>query len=295
MRPAVRIDDNTCTACGLCGEVCPNRAMVKGPAGRMVLRPDRVALCIRCGQCMAVCPSAAIVVEGLEYGREVYDLARSPFPEHPFFDLIATRRAVRTFQDRPVPRDLLEQVVQAISLAPPSFPPLKTELVVVQDPALVRGCLPLMVSLYEHLLEAMANPVARLIVRRQVGRDTFRTLENHVVPLMRSRLPELKSGEEDTITRGAPAMIVFHAARTAENYEADLIIALTYGFLAAHALGLGATPIDLIPPAIEKNPDLRRLLCIPESNRAVAALILGYPRIRYRRRIARQLRSVRWL
>jgi len=295
MHHTVRIDYSACTACELCGQVCPNRAMVKGSDGRITLRPGRIALCISCGQCMAICPTKAIVVDGLDYDRDFFDLADPPLSGHPFFDLIATRRAIRTFQDRPVPPELLQQVVQAISLAPPSFPPVKTELVVVQDPALVRQSLPLMVDMYERLLQALANPVARIVIRHRAGRDTFHTLEDHVVPLMQSRLPELKSGAEDTITRGAPAMILFHASRTAENYQTDLAIALTYGFLAAHALGLGATPIDLIPPAIEKDPDLRRLLSIPESNRAVAALILGYPRIRYRRGIARELKSVQWL
>jgi nitroreductase len=37
-------------------------------------------------------------------------------------------------------------------------------------------------------------------------------------------------------------MIVFHANRDAENNEADGYIALSHGFLAAHALGLGARP-----------------------------------------------------
>lgn len=295
MDHTVLIDYDTCTACGLCGQVCPNRAMVEDATGRIVLRPARIALCVQCGQCMAICPTRAVSVGGLDYERDFFDLAESPFPHHPFFDLVATRRAIRTFQDRPVPHKLLEQVVTAIGLAPPSFPPIKTELVVVQDPALVRRCLPLMVDLYDRLLAAMANPVARLMVRRQVGRDTFQTLKHHVVPLMRSRLPELKSGVEDTLIRGAPALIVFHASRTAENYEADLLIALTYGFLAAHALGLGATPIDLIPPAIEKSPDLRQLLSIPTSNRVVAVLILGYPKYRYQRGILRQLKSVQWL
>jgi len=90
-------------------------------------------------------------------------------------------------------------------------------------------------------------------------------------------------------------MIVFHAHRDAENYEADVYIALAYGFLAAHALGLGATPIDLIPPAIQNSPELRKLFSIPDSNVVVACMILGYPKYRYQRGIKRELRSVAWI
>ncbi len=93
----------------------------------------------------------------------------------------------------------------------------------------------------------MSNPIARFFIRRKVGKAKFNTIENHVVPLMKNRLPELKMGMEDTITRYAPAMIVFHANRNADNYEADIYVALTYGFLAAHALGLGGWPWTLFP------------------------------------------------
>lgn len=120
-------------------------------------------------------------------------------------------------------------------------------------------------------------------------------IEDHVVPLMKSRLPELKLGTEDTITRNAPAMIICHANRNAQNYEADAYIALTYGFLAAHALGLGAAAMDLIPAAIQNNQELREMFSIPDTNDVVASMILGYPKYRYQRGIKRELKSVSWI
>ena len=41
MDHTVRINYDTCTACGLCGEVCPNRAMVEEATGRIALRQVR--------------------------------------------------------------------------------------------------------------------------------------------------------------------------------------------------------------------------------------------------------------
>jgi nitroreductase len=209
--------------------------------------------------------------------------------------MIKTRRAIRVFKQQPVPRELLERVAQAIAFAPPSFTPLKTETVVVEDTAVIRQALPEMIKLYDGLVKAMSHPIARLFVRRRVGAAKFKTLEQHVVPLMKNRLPELKQGAEDTITRYAPAMIILHAHRDAENAEADIYIALTYGLLAAHALGLGATAIDLVPPAIQNSPVLRELFSIPEENVVIASMILGYPRYRYPRGIKRELKSMTWI
>jgi len=190
---------------------------------------------------------------------------------------------------------LLEKIVQAMTFAPPSFTPIKTEIVVVQDTQVIRQALPYMIQVYDGLVTRMRQPIARYFIQRKVGKAKFKTIENHMVPLMKSRLPELKLGVEDTITRSAPAMILFHADRNAENYETDICIALTYGFLAAHALGLGGSAMDLIPPAIQNNQELRKMFSIPDNNNVVASMILGYPKYRYQRGIKRELKSVAWI
>ena len=295
MENQININWETCTLCGLCEEICPIRIMKKNNEAGISLRLDRLPLCIKCGQCMAVCPFQSINVDGLSYEKDFITLPTGYAADMPFLDMIKTRRAIRAFKEQSVPKELLEKVVEAISFAPPSFTPLKTEIVVVQDTAVIRKALPAMINLYDGLVKAMGHPVGRFVVRRKNGDEKFKVLEHHVVPLMKSRLPELKQGVEDTITRYAPAMIIFHAHRDAENCETDISIALTYGFLAAHALGLGGSPIDLIPPAIQKVPELRKLFSIPDNNVPVAAMILGYPKYRYQRGIKRELKSVTWV
>jgi nitroreductase len=140
----------------------------------------------------------------------------------------------------------------------------------------------------------MHNPVARWIIRRSAGAEKYRLLSRHVVPLMERRLPDLKAGVEDTITRHAPAMILFHANRNSENYRTDVAIAMGFGMLAAHALGLGATAIDLVPPAVERSQALRVLFGIPETDEVAGCLILGFPKYRYQRGIRRELQRVIW-
>lgn len=295
MENPININSETCNACGLCEEICPIRIMKRDGEAAIVLRADRLFLCIKCGQCMAICPSQSIVVDGLAYSKDFFALPTGPVADKTFLELIKTRRAIRVFKEQPVPKQLLEQVVEAITFAPPGFPPIKTEVVVVQDTAVIRQALPEMIKVYDGLVGAMSRPLSRFFFRRKVGAAKFKLLTEHVVPLMKSRLPELKQGTEDTITRYAPAMIVFHAHRDAENYEADIYIALTFGFLAAHALGLGGSAIGLIPPAIQNSPVLRKLFSIPDSNVVVASMILGYPKYRYQRGIKRNLKSVTWI
>jgi ferredoxin len=295
MEGPIRIDEKSCKKCGLCGEVCPNKIIKKDNSGQLSFRQDRIQFCFKCGQCMSICPTESIHVEGLSYTKDFVGLPEGDSFERNFFNMILSRRAVRNFEDRPVPRELLEKIVQAIAFAPPGFPPIKTEIVVVQDTTLIKKALPHMIEVYDFLIKAMANPMMRFFIKRRAGREKFNMLVHHVVPLMKNRLPELKMGFEDTITRDAPAMIIFHANRNSENYKEDIYIALAYGFLAAHALGLGGSAMDIIPPPIERNKELRKMFLIPDTNEVVASMILGYPKYRYQRAIKRQLKSVKWI
>lgn len=295
MNAPVIFAGGTCKACGLCAEVCPNKILLKTDARRMSFRDDRIDLCLKCGQCMAVCPTKSIHVPGLSYDDDFFELPKHAGFENGFFNLIATRRAVRNFKEKPVSRELLEKIVAAISFAPPGFPPVKTEITVVSEPEMIRKALPHMVELYDSLVGALKNPFVRFFIKKEVGSQKYRTMRNHLLPLLKSRLPELKKGVEDTLTRYAPAMILFHSDRKGEDVTEDIFIAATYGMLAAHALGLGGSIMDIIPPAVDRNKELRRLFDIPESNQVVSSIIIGHPKYTYQRGIKRRLKSVTWL
>jgi ferredoxin len=281
---------STCKKCHICADICPAGIIRAEDAARFM--PERESLCIRCGQCMAACPTLSISVEGLSYQNDFFELPhRQEGWQEAFYGLISTRRSIRNFRDTPVPRELLEKIVQAISFAPPGFTPLTVELTVVNNRELIRRAVPMVGEMYEQLIKLNGNPLTRAVFKSKVGEDTYDVLAKHVLPLMKTRMPGLKAGTEDTIARGAPAMILFHAAR----HNEDIFIALAYGLLAAHSLGLGSTAIGLIPPAIERNPELRKMFKIPAKNKVLASMILGYPKYKYSRGIKRSPAGVTWI
>jgi len=244
---------------------------------------------------MAVCPNKAIHIEGLSYETDLFDLPTAGVDGDAFSRFAASRRSVRVFKDKPVPRQVLQQIVDIISTAPMGFPPPKVAVTVVQKRDTIEQALPIIVQMYEDLARWMKNPLIRVMIRRRITPEDYYSLANHVLPGLAHRLPDMQAGKVDTITRGAPAMLLFHAHHEADGHTADAWIALTYGLLAAHALGLGATAISLVPPVVERSPELRALFQIPSENRVVACMIVGYPGVRFRRGIRRELADVRWI
>lgn len=293
-----RIDPETCERCGLCIALCPAHIPHKvcRPAdGDMVeLQAERLYACVKCGHCMAICPTKSVSIDGLSYEKHFFDLPADE-SDGDLFDLMASRRSIRVFKDTPLPQEVLQRIVAAISLAPMGAPPHKVEVTVVQNRETIEQALPIIMKRYEDLRQWMNSPLTRFMIRRRTTPEAFNSLRDHVLPSMKYRLSDMKAGKVDTITRGAPAMLLFHACREAEGHTADVYIALTYGLLAAHALGLGATAIGLVPPVVERSPELRAMFQIPPDNEVLASMIVGYPKYHFKRGIRRELRKVRWL
>ncbi len=289
------IKSETCKKCGLCAEVCPNQIMEWTPAKEIRLRQDRISLCIECGHCMAVCPTQSITAGRLSYEKDFFDLPMGRLGECDFFNFISSRRSVRNFQDKPVPKEMLQRIIDAVTLAPMGFPPHKVEVTVVQNRSIIHKALPQMMKLYGDLNKWMKNPLVRFLMKRKMTPEAFNTIQNHVMPAMEKGLPEMREKGRDIFTRGAPDLILFHAPRGSENHTEDSHIAVTYGLLAAHALGLGASAIGLIPPAVERSQELRKLFQIPGGNEVMASMIVGYPKVPFKRGIRRGLPKVTWV
>lgn len=56
----MKIDSNTCVACGACIGACPVQAISFGADGKAVIDPN---ICIKCGTCVGICPVNAISMD----------------------------------------------------------------------------------------------------------------------------------------------------------------------------------------------------------------------------------------
>jgi nitroreductase len=167
-----------------------------------------------------------------------------------FFDVVRTRRSVRSFESTPVPEDHLHQILDAARMAPTSGNQQPWQFLVVRDPELIG-------QMMERCVEMS------LEYRRSRGAT--------VTPEMEASVREGLGGYFS-----APAYIVVltdNDSRYPTYNHWDGPLAAGYLMLAARALGYGTVFItDAIPDQVTKE-----VLEIPDRYTRVCITPLGVP------------------
>ena len=287
------IDATTCKACGVCGEVCPRHIPVTED-GQTTISAEREPLCMSCGHCAAVCPRGSITVEALD-PAQLPPLEKLTLSAEQLSTLLRQRRSVRRYKDKPVPRELLERLVEAAHCAPTGTGRAATSLVVLGDRGRIDEMMKIVFAQYGALQKALRNPIARFVIKRRIGRTQMATLRDFVMPGIRWYLRWHEQGKGDEISRDCPAMLLFHGPKTEPKINDSCTIAAFHSLLMAETLGLGACFNHLIPPIINRSPELRTMLGIPAENEAYTAVTLGYRKYKWARTVQHRLAEVRYL
>ena len=178
-----------------------------------------------------------------------------------FFEAINSQRQITRFKPDPVPREVIDQVIEAATKAPSGGNSQPWEFVVVTDPDLINKIGTIYRELWLGARGDRPAPGESSVYR------AARYLANHFheVPAMvlvcvdHSRTAGYSSGEP--IERGRQASSIWLAVQNL--------------FLAARALGLGTR---LTTTHIRREDEVKALLGIPDYVETVCLTPLGYPR-----------------
>lgn len=290
---SVFIDEKKCTGCGLCVEVCKDFGLTI-TNGKASVRQDPLFGCIGCGHCMAVCPKGAIMVSGRCISPD--DLfALPPKKEVPSYQslsaLMMRRRSIREFSDREVKGGVIGRVLDAARNAPMGLPPSDVNVLVLDS----REKVSRFSSDFCALLNGMKWFVSgwfQALMRPFWGRETAQLFRDFVRPMIYAFTSEAEKGK-DIVLYNAPVALYFYG--TPFSDPADPQIAATYAMLAAESLGLGTCMIGSLHPMIQYGGSARKFrekYGVRYTSREGLVLIMGYPRVKYRKGVARSFANV---
>lgn len=218
--------------------------------------------CINCGQCASVCPGQAITISGNTEKPEPFDRKEDP-SVHQVEQLLKTRRSVRVFKEKQIPRPELEAVLNITRWIPTASNKQQLKWMVIHSP------------------ETVAR-ISKLTIDwiSQVG----------IYP----EIVQQWENNQDIILRKAPCLVI---ALGENNYfwgPAEAGIALTYFELLAGARKLGTCWAGFFTRAVNSYAPLAEFLELPDNYNVCGGVMVGYPVFRLHSIPARKPLDIIW-
>lgn len=269
----IEVNQQTCNKDGLCSAVCPVRLIdfSKGQYPAPIAKAKQ--LCIRCGHCVAVCPTSSLLHAELPLADCPEVLPELFLKAEQCEQFLRSRRSIRNYRDKAVPRETMQKLIEVARYAPTGHNSQSVEWLVLSD----------------------RDELNKLIeVVGQWMRWMLANMREFALSLQMDKALERIAAGEDVVLRGAPTLVVAHAAKADHMAQTSSTIALTYLELAATGMGLGGCWAGYFNAAASTFPPMQQALSLPEGHQCYGAMMIGYPAFRYHRMPARKVPSITW-
>jgi nitroreductase len=253
--------------------------------GNSHLTINHEAYCHVCGHCIAICPQNALS------RRDAAPEAFAPieYPEISPSDMEAfllTKRSCREFQDRPVEKSVIQKLINVARMAPTSINCQERAFIVVTNAdkiAELRAALTKHTRSLLKMVRAAAGKPAALFLSPET-RQHMRHLQADFEVALRHT-----DNGDDYIFHDASCLIFFTGITMDPSGRDHALGAQHYLMLYAETLGLG-TCINGYAQSAPKV--LAKHLQVPKGHTIYGALMLGYRKHTYRKRVYRKPATV---
>ena len=267
----IEVNLEKCVKCGICIDACPTRALVMGEDGPEAGQPQN---CNECGHCVAICPQGAI---DNKKAPLVNQPAVQEFPvlnEKTAQQFLRSRRSIRCYRKTAVPRDTLLKLVEIARFAPTASNRQGVSYLIIEDKEILK-------KVTEVTIEWMEAEVLK------------ETPSHWSFPI---HIRAYRENGLDNILHDAPHLILAMASNDLSNGRENTIFSLAYLELFATSLGLGSCWAGLIEMCVfAKYGPLLELFKIPNGKVITGAVMLGYPKYKFKRLVDRNPLDVTWL
>ncbi|MFH1781997.1 MAG: nitroreductase [Candidatus Omnitrophota bacterium] len=178
------------------------------------------------------------IIDGLWKNRLMNDLN----------ELMKSRRSIRKYLDKPIPKEIVEDLIDVSKWAPSGMNHQPWGFIAIQDKALIKELSDRSIPYIKKLIEE--NPQLRRYKRRM-------------------------SVENFSIFYHAPCVIIILGKKESYSCDMDCAMAAQNLMLKAHSLNIGSCWVGMMN-VLEKDEWFRKRFEIPEEYKIVAPLALGY-------------------
>ena len=270
----IQVDQDKCTRCGVCATVCPG-VIGMGDNGPQAIRD----LCVSCGQCVAVCPEGALDNTNAPLANQIPVGENAVLDSESAAQFLRSRRSIRNYQQKAVPRDKVRQLLDIARIAPTACNSQGVAYHVVDHPETLRQIAAAVID----WTEAELNSSPAMAASKYAPHTAM------MVEIYR------RTGE-DTVLRSAPCLIVATADKNSFAVgRYNTYISFAYLQLFATSMGLGTCWAGLLEYCAASGYEpLLNLLNLPKNMQVTSGMMVGYPKYTYQRLVDRNPLPVTW-
>jgi len=268
------VDKEKCTACGSCIKTCSSALLKPDEENHPYLPKEKDGIvgwegCYRCQHCLAVCPQGAISI--LDKNPDDSILPEGQADAGQLEALMRNRRSCRSYKDREVPRDVIDEMLKLLENVPTGSNRQTLYFNVVYDK------------------KEMDK------FRKLVRDEAFRLAEQGVYPgTFTKEMFEMQADLEgyrnpgDMFFVNAPHILVIHSLKNLGQWMTDPILAAAWFDLICASRGIGSIIMSYPVGALSKMPEIEKMLKVPEDRYYCLIMGFGYPEIPYARGVQRE-------
>ncbi len=262
-----------CTRCLKCEKDCPANAIT-------IATGEIADTCIHCGHCVAICPEMAVRPD---FG-DVFLVQPHEITPKDFRNLSSGIRSCRSYLHKDVSDAVLMQLIDNMKHYPSASNARQLQITIVRSKEKVKLLNDLTEEKLIKLFNFVCSPWVSPFLKIFASSFNIRKLKRYRDSFINGR--EINDSQ---ICHHAPAVILFHGEVSQTGMaDADANIWATYTSIYANTLGLGTCFNGFIVKAMGKKSKLNPRFNVPSAHKVYAALLVGYPKVKYRNEASRQ-------
>ncbi|MBA7616234.1 hypothetical protein ES703_23530 [subsurface metagenome] len=249
------INYEECNNCNMCLTAC--LLFRRDQEQDKVVFNDPTEFCNLCGHCIARCPQDAILYEGI---GEAYTFEGVEKPEtitsyDTIYKFLRANRSIRLYKKKKVSVDILKKVFEAMRHAPTAVNARTERFTILSD---------------RDQIKILNDAVIEELMKHKELQENYGLLFKLLSKVFHS-----------PVYFDAPHVIFVDSSDDSDNEVLNIGIIITYGRLAAQALGLGTCWNGWTTGAMQFNSKIKEIVNI--KGKKVGAFIMGYPAVKYYR------------
>ena len=248
--PIIGINVESCSNCEECIKECPTKNFsMEEKQEHIVFDGSRYILC---GHCIAVCPENAIKYDNMKDTTFIFEGNKDPselISYEALHNFLRAKRSIRQYNPNKVPKEIIDKVINSMRYAPTGANMRYFKCLIITD-------------------DDKKSLLTDSIIEALESRDT------------RDLFKKMREKSLDPIFYNAPHVLIFYSKNPWDTR--NVTIAMTYGMLGAHSLGLGSCWIGFAHGILQDHPEIKQKFTGIETY-VLGAMTLGYPSVKYHR------------